>query len=120
MQTEKLVFSSLFKKEELATQKVELASLSDLKTVTENAKKNLDLFNKSNNDTVVAARLALKNADNYQNDKSKLFDILSSIEKQFKELGLDFQQNQEVKNAIQVSIADRDVERQKGYLRQII
>ena len=115
----KNVGNKLFKAE-LESHKIELASLSDLKKVTEDAKKNLDLFNKSNNDIIAAAKIVLKNADNYQTDKSKLYDILQSIEKQFKELGLDFLQNSDVKNAIKVSDADREVERQKAYLRQII
>jgi predicted P-loop ATPase len=113
------VGNKLFKTE-LESHKIELASLSDLKKVTDDAKKNLDLFNKSNNDIVAAAKVALKNADNYQSDGVKLYDILNSIEKQFKELGLDYQQNQEVKNAINVWTANRDVERQKAYLRQLL
>jgi hypothetical protein len=42
MQTEKLVFSSLFKKEELATQKIELADLASFQKAVASAETALD------------------------------------------------------------------------------
>jgi hypothetical protein len=42
MQTEKLVFSSLFKKEELATQKIELADLASFQKAVSSAETALD------------------------------------------------------------------------------
>lgn len=54
MQTEKLVFNKLFKKEELATQKVELADLASFQKAVANAETALD--------KVVPARTKAKDA----------------------------------------------------------
>jgi formyltetrahydrofolate synthetase len=120
MTTEKIVFSSLFKKEELASEKIELASLSDLSKLSTETKNKLDLFNKSNNDTINLAKTTLKAADDYETQRAKMYDLMKAIEKQFKELGLDVLTNQEFKTAVDIFSKDREVERQKGYLRQII
>ena len=120
MQTEKLVFSSLFKKELLASEKIELASLSDLTKLSSETKNKLDLFNKSNNDTINLAKITLKAADDYETYRVKMYDLMKQIESQFKELGLDVLTNQEFKTAVDIFSQDREVNQQKGYLRQII
>ena len=116
----KKIGNKLFDKVELESQKVELASLSDLSKLSSETKNKLDLYNKSNNDTINLAKITLKAADDYETYRVKMYDLMKAIEKQFKELGLDVLTNQEFKTAVDIFSKDREVERQKGYLRQII
>jgi formyltetrahydrofolate synthetase len=116
----KKIGNKLFDKVELESQKVELASLSYLSKLSTETKNKLDLFNKSNNDTINLAKITLKAADDYETQRVKMYDLMKQIEKQFKELGLDVLTNQEFKIAVDIFSKDREVERQKGYLRQII
>ena len=119
MNTLKSVEHKLFKTE-LKSHKVELASLSDLTKLSEETKSKLDLFNKSNNDTINLAKIALKAADDYEDQRAKMYNLMKQIEKQFKELGLDVLTNKEFKTAVDIFSKDREVNQQKGYLKQII
>jgi formyltetrahydrofolate synthetase len=113
------ITSKLFKTD-LESHKIELASLSDLTKLSEETKSKLDLFNKSNNDTINLAKITLKAADDYETQRAKMYDLMKQIEKQFKELGLDVLTNKEFKTAVDIFSKDREVNQQKGYLRQII
>jgi hypothetical protein len=119
MSTLKEIGNKLFK-EDLSSNKIELASLNDLKKAASDSKKSLDAFNKANDETVKQARITLQKADEFQNYKVKMYDIMQAIEKQAKELGLDITNNSDFKIAVDLFVADRDVEGRKGYLRQVI
>jgi hypothetical protein len=108
MQTEKLVFNKLFKKEELASEKVELAIIDDLKKgISEGSKQEANLYSDFKtilNGVISKAReIEVK----YNVLLSNINEPLFQSEKQAKELGLDFKstdfykQAQNVINAIE-------------------
>ena len=88
MTTEKLVFEKLFKKEELASQKVELALTDDIKSEIQKYKGLKDNVDKAKNK---AQSGLIAYADNvrvaYQNAKNAV-DMIGNLETKAKELGL--------------------------------
>jgi hypothetical protein len=114
------IFKKIEDKTELSSHQVELANINDLKKLTAQAKKSLDAYNKSNDEAKKIARITLQKADEFQNDRVKMYDVMQVIEKQAKELGLDITSTPDFKLAVDLFVIDRDVESQKGYLRQVI
>ena len=90
MQTEKLVFGKLFTKQELASQKIELALLDDVKSGYDKAnqlyKSNADLLNKYANSLE-------KSFQDAANEYQKALDKFNQLEKSSKELGIDLPQD---------------------------
>lgn len=88
MQTEKLVFNKLFKKEELATQKVELAINDDVKKAYNDAiaarKKSLDVYNGAKS----AVASALSELKNLKAINENSLPIFAKFEAMIKELGI--------------------------------
>ncbi|CAB5223879.1 hypothetical protein UFOVP387_15 [uncultured Caudovirales phage] len=86
MQTEKLVFNKLFKKEELATQKVELALGQDLMTAEENLKDALLSFGKIKDEFE-------KSKANFKSEADKAYKIAIKYNASANELGLKAMDN---------------------------
>jgi hypothetical protein len=107
-------------KTELGTHEVELANINDLIKLTSLTEKSLVGFNRQYKETIAFAKSTLVNADEFQNNKARMYDLMQVLEKQAKELGIDIRNTNEFKKAINLLTNDRDVEQAKGYLRQII
>jgi hypothetical protein len=107
-------------KVDLAKHEIELANINDLIKLTSTTQKSLENFNRQYKETIAFAKSTLVNADDFQNNKARMYDLMQVLEKQAKELGIDIRNTNEFKKAINLLTSDRDVEQAKGYLRQII
>jgi hypothetical protein len=105
---------------ELASEKVELANITDLVKLTSLTEKSLAGFNRQYKETKLFAKSTLVNADEFQNNKARMYDLMQVLEKQAKDLGVDIKNTNEFNKAINLLTADRYVEQAKGYLRQIL
>jgi len=97
MQTEKLVFSSLFKKEELASEKIELANINDFVKyldITENA---LNRFNKVYAELDKLKPTIISDGDSYISLLEKSMDTSNELFTKFKEIGLNWIETPEYK-----------------------
>jgi hypothetical protein len=117
MTTEKLVMNSLFAKTELASNKIELAIIDDLKKgISEGAKQEANLYSdfKSILNGVIskAREIEVK----YNVLLSNINEPLFQSEKQAKELGLDFKSTDFYKQAQNVITA---LEKRKETIDQI-
>jgi hypothetical protein len=105
---------------ELASHQVELANITDLVKLTSLTEKSLFAFTRQYKETKNFAKSTLVNADDFQNNKVKMYDLMQVLEKQAKDLGIDIKKSNEFIKAINLLTADRDVEKAKGYLRQVL
>ena len=120
MNTLQNVYNKLADKTELAKHEVELGTIDELKKLTAEAISVKAAFNKTNEILTREAKLALIQADKFTKDIDKIETLTSSIKKQYTELGLNYLDNENVKNAIALMKDIFDVERQAGYIKQII
>lgn len=122
MNTTKSVYNKLFSEDkiELASERVELAGINDLKKIIAETRKNFDGFNKLNTQTQSLAKSTIEAANMFQTSRNKMYVLMQQLEKQAKELGLEITSTPDFKEAIELYTVDRDVEQAKGYLRQVI
>lgn len=107
-------------KVELEKHEIALANINDLIKLTSLTEKSLAGFSRQYKETIAYAKSTIVNADEFQNNKARMYDLMQVLEKQAKELGIDIRNTNEFKKAINLLTSDRDVEQAKGYLRQII
>jgi len=120
MNTRKTVYNKLFREEtKLATHEVELGSVQDLEKAIEASQKELDAFNKNSKELKTLARLVVTNGDSFRNYTKTIGDLGSVIEKQFKELGLNYLENPTVKKAVAIIRQDFDVRSLTDSARQL-
>ena len=87
------------KKTELASEKVELSLIDDIKKDLGNAEKDIKSFIKDREQIIKSTSKAIKNGNAYVASALKLNDNLESFEKAAKELGLNANEQTEFKNA---------------------
>jgi hypothetical protein len=119
MNTLKTIYDKIGKTE-LAKHEVELAGIADLLKLAGATEKSLAGFNRQYKETKLFAKSTLVNADEFQNNKARMYDLMQILEKQAKDLGVDIKNTNEFQKAINLLTADRYVEQAKGYLRQIL
>ena len=120
MNTLQNVYNKLADKTELAKHEVELASVADLKKISDITEKSIVTFYKWKKEAQAYAKTALGYADEYGNNRVKLYDLMQALERQAKELGIDIKETNEYKKAINVLFLDKNVEKEKADLRNIL
>jgi hypothetical protein len=121
MNTLKTVFGKLFKEEttNLASHEVELGAIQDLEKLILSAQKDLDAFNKSSKELKSLAKLVVANGDSFRTYTKGIGDLGTVLEKQFKELGLNYLENPTVKKAVAMIRNDFDVRSFTDSARQL-
>jgi hypothetical protein len=121
MNTLKTVYSKLFKEEttNLASHEVELGAIQDLEKLIANAQKDLDLFNKNSKELKTLAKSVVATGDSFRVSTKSIGDLGMVLEKQFKELGLNYLENPTVKKAVALIRQDFDVRSLTDLTRQI-
>ena len=105
MQTEKLVFNKLFKKEELATEKIELSLLSDFE---KNFNSALDNLNKTEPEY-----------KNIVNNARTLFSNIEKINTQIVDNILEFNRLEKISNDLGIKL-DSDTLGKRGRLQNML
>ena len=120
--TKELIIEDITAKVEakLANQKVELASMVDLKKIIDITDKSVMAFYKWKKEAQAYAKTALGYADEFQNNKVKLYDLTIELQSQAIKLGVDIKETNEYKKANSLLFLDREVEKQKALLRNIL
>ena len=90
MSTEKLVFNKLFKKEELASEKIELANINDFVKFVDNTEYLLNEFNKVYDTLDKLKPSVINNGENYIKSLNNVMDVSNDLFTKFKEIGLDW------------------------------
>ncbi len=120
MNTRKTVYNKLFtEKVELAKHEVELGAIQDLEKLIENAQKDLDTFNKSSKELKSLAKLVVANGDSFRTYTKGIGDLGTVLERQFKELGLNYLENPTVKKAVAIIRNDFEVRSFTDSARQL-
>jgi hypothetical protein len=120
MNTRKTVYNKLFKEEtQLAKHEVELGAIQDLEKLIENAQKDLDTFNKSSKELKSLAKLVVANGDSFRTYTKGIGDLGTVLERQFKELGLNYLENPTVKKAVAIIRNDFEVRSFTDSARQL-
>ena len=120
MNTQKAVYEKLFKEEtKLASHEVELGAIQDLEKLIANAQKDLDLFNKNSKELKTLAKSVVATGDSFRVSTKSIGDLGMVLEKQFKELGLNYLENPTVKKAVALIRQDFDVRSLTDLTRQI-
>jgi hypothetical protein len=120
MNTRKTVYNKLFKEEtQLAKHEVELGAIQDLEKLIENAQKDLDTFNKSSKELKSLAKLVVANGDSFRTYTKSIGDLGTVLERQFKELGLNYLENPTVKKAVAIIRNDFEVRSFTDSARQL-
>jgi hypothetical protein len=120
MNTLQNVFNKIATKTELEKHEVELASIQDLQKLNQNAYKNLAEFKKHEQDIKAIAKLLISSAEKFNDNTRDINLMAKDLSKQFKELGLNFLDNADVKAATQILNMDFEVGQYLGYVRQIV
>jgi hypothetical protein len=107
-------------KTELAKHKVNLAKLDDLIKIVKNGEKNVKDFNDINSQLIKLAREAVKSGEAFRVNISEINNLGSALEKQFKDLGLNYLENVEIKKASALLNEGYNITSQLGYIKQII
>jgi hypothetical protein len=107
-------------KTELAKHKVKLAKLDDLIKIVKNGEKNVKNFNDINSQLIKLAREAVKSGEAFRVNISEINNLGSALEKQFKDLGLNYLENVEIKKASALLNEGYNITSQLGYIKQII
>jgi hypothetical protein len=121
MTKEETIISNLYeaKKVELGTHKVELSNINDLEKVSADAKKNLADFKKQQADLKSTAKLLISSGDKFRENTLKINSMATELNKQFKELGLNYLDNASVKEAVTLLDQTFDVTNYTGLVKQI-
>ena len=121
MTKEEKIISELYnaKKIELGTHKVELSNINDLEKVNADAKKNLAEFKKQQADLKNTAKLLISSGDKFKENTLKINSMATELNKQFKELGLNYLDNASVKEAIALLDQNFEVTSYTGLVKQI-
>ena len=120
MNTRKTVYNKLFtEKVELEKHEVELGAIQDLEKLIENAQKDLDTFNKSSKELKSLAKLVVANGDSFRTYTKGIGDLGTVLERQFKELGLNYLENPTVKKAVAIIRNDFEVRSFTDSARQL-
>ena len=121
MNTLQTIYNKLSEeKTELAKHEVNLGAIDELKKLTVEAISVKAGFNKTNEILIKEAKLAVIQANKFSTDIDKIETLTSSIKKQFTDLGLNYLDNEDVKKAIALMKDVFDIQRQAGYIKQII
>lgn len=120
MNTLQNIYDKLNSKTELAKHEVELAIIDELVSLTKLVNDTIGGFNITNEILIKEARTAVTQAANAQKEFQKVDKILSSMKKQFADLGLNYLDNVNVKNAVALIDKVRDINQAAGYIKQII
>lgn len=104
---------------QLESHDVELGAIQDLEKLIISAQKDLDQFNKSSKELKSLARLVVANGDSFRTLTKGIGDLGIVIEKQFKELGLNYLENPSVKKAVAIIRQDFDVRSLTDSARQL-
>ena len=106
-------------KVELGTHEVNLASIQDLEKIIISAQKDLDEFNKSSKELKSLARFVVANGDSFRTLTKGIGDLSTVLEKQFKELGLNYLENPTVRKAVALINQDFNVRSFTDSARQL-
>jgi len=120
MNTLKTIYDKLGDKTELAKHEVELASITDLKNLNQEANKNLADFVKRESELKAIARLLISSAEKFNDNNTNINIVSRELSKQFKELGLNFLDNEDVKAAQKILKINFEVNQYLGYVKQVI
>jgi hypothetical protein len=119
MNTLKTIYDKIGKTE-LAKHEVKLASIAELQKLNQDAYKNLAEFKKRELELKAIAKLLISSAEKF-NDNSRDINLKAKdLSKQFKELGLNFLDNADVKAATQILNMDFEVAQYVGYVKQVV
>ena len=106
-------------KVELGTHEVNLASIQDLEKLILSAQKNLETFNKTSTELKSLAKSVVTNGDSFRNNTNSIGDLSTVLEKQFKELGLNYLENPTVRKAVALINQDFNVRSFTDSARQL-
>ena len=119
MNTLKTIYDKLGDKTELAKHEVELASITELQKLNQDAYKNLAEFKKRELELKAIARLLISSGEKFNDNTRDINLKAKDLSKQFKELGLNFLDNADVKAATKLLDMDFEVSQYLGYVKQI-
>ena len=120
MNTLQNIYDKLNSKTELAKHEVNLAAMEDLIKATAEVERWSMAFNKTNEKLIAEAKLAVTQADNFNNGMEKMQDLMTPLKKQFADLGLNYLDNAVVKIASGLLNKSFNIQQQAGYIKQII
>jgi hypothetical protein len=106
-------------KVELGKHEVELGAIQDLEKLIVNAQKDLDAFNKSSKELKTLAKTVVTSGDSFRTNTKAIGDLGFVLEKQFKELGLNYLENPTVRKAVAIIRQDFDVRTITDSARQL-
>ena len=121
MNTIKTIYDKLFtEKVELAKHEVELASIGELQRLNQEANKNLADFVKRESEIKAIARALISSAEKFNDNNTNINIVLKDLSKQFKDLGLNFLDNEDVKASQKILKINFDVNQYLGYVKQVV
>ena len=97
-------------KTELGKHEVELSLISELQKFNAEAKIHLKAFRKSQADLKATAKIVVASGENFKSSLSDINNTARKISASFKELGLDFQANADIKESQKILNENSDVE----------
>jgi len=116
METHKRIYNKLADKVELASEKIELSDVDDLKKLNTLYYKNTDTANSKIKGLLSEARSAETRIEEALKAANKMEALISKVQKIAKELGIDENRVEELKDA---KVAVKDAKEYKSVLRII-
>ena len=116
METHKRIYNKLADKVELASEKIELSDVDDLKKLNTLYYKNTDTANSKIKGLLSEARSAETRIEEALKAANKMEALISKVQKIAKELGIDENRVEELKDA---KLAVKDAKEYKSVLRTI-
>lgn len=120
MNTLQNIYDKLNSKTELAKHEVELSLISELQKFNAEAKIHLAAFRKSQADLKATAKIVVASGENFKSNLSDINDTARKISASFKELGLDYQANADIKESQKILNENFDVADYVIYTKQIV
>ena len=105
---------------ELGEHDVKLSLLSELQKLNAESKIHLVAFRKAQVELKNTAKIVVASGENFQSNVRDVNDIARKISESFKELGLNYQDNADIKEAQKILNENSDVADYVIYTRQIV